>query len=291
MGQRNIMDHRIKGILAAMFASAMWSTGGIFVKVIDWNPVALAGVRSLIASSVLIAYVKKPKLPKSKTQAIGAIASAATVLSFIIANKLTTSANVILLQYTSPIFAAILSVWLLKEKIRWYDTLAIVSVFLGMGLFFVNDLSSGNIIGNLLAIFCGFALAVSTITLKMEQEGSPFEITIFGNLLAFIVAIPFILTNLPSFKTLATVVTMGIFQLGIPYIFYINSLKYITALEAILITVVEPLLNPLWVYIFTGEKPSIFAIIGGIIVIVSVTFRSIYVTKNTNKENSLNINE
>jgi len=84
---------------------------------------------------------------------------------------------------------------------------------------------------------------------------------------------------------------MGIFQLGIPFIFYINSLKYITALEAILVTVVEPLLNPLWVYIFTGEKPSIFAIIGGIIVIVSVTFRSIYVTKNTNKENSLNINE
>ncbi|NLK42935.1 MAG: EamA family transporter [Tissierellia bacterium] len=280
MSENNMKSFRIKGLLAAMFASALWSTGGIFVKIIDWNPVALAGMRSFIASLVIIAYVKKPKLSKSKTQIIGAIASATTVLSFIIANRLTTSANVILLQYTSPIFAAILSVWILKEKIRWYDSLAIVSVFLGMGLFFVNDLSSGNIIGNFLAIFCGFSLAVSTITLKMEQEGSPFEITIFGNLLAFIVAIPFILTNLPSFKSLATVVAMGVFQLGIPYIFYINSLKYITALEAILITVIEPLLNPLWVYIFAGEKPSIFAIMGGIIVIVSVTFRSIYVSKN-----------
>jgi len=77
---------------------------------------------------------------------------------------------------------------------------------------------------------------------------------------------------------------MGIFQLGIPFIFYINSLKYITALEAILVTVVEPLLNPLWVFIFTGEKPGIFAILGGIIVISSVLFRSIYVSKNPTEE-------
>lgn len=220
----------------------------------------------------------------TKTQTIGSIASALTVLSFIIANKLTTSANVILLQYTSPIFVAILSVWVLKEKIRWYDYLAIVTVILGMGLFFVNDLSSGNIVGNLLAIFCGFALSVSTIALKMEQDGSPFEITIFGNLLAFLISIPFILTDLPSLKTLAIVIIMGIIQLGIPFIFYIKSLKHISALEAILVTVIEPLLNPLWVFMFAGEKPGFYTVIGGIIVIISVTLRSIYVSKTAIQE-------
>ncbi len=284
MSGNNIKNLRIKGLLGAMFASMLWSTGGIFVKVIDWNPVALAGVRSLIASLILIVYVKRPKLTLSKPQIFGSLASAVTVLSFIIANRLTTSANVILLQYTSPIFVAILSVWVLKEKIRWYDSLAIASVFLGMGLFFVNDLSTGNIIGNLLAILCGFTLSVTTIALKMEQDGSPFEITIFGNLLAFLISIPLIFSDLPSIKSLVTVIVMGIFQLGIPFIFYINSLKYITALEAILVTVVEPLLNPLWVFIFTGEKPGIFAILGGIIVISSVLFRSIYVSKNPTEE-------
>lgn len=291
MREKDIRSHRIKGILAAAFASILWSTGGIFVKIIDWNPVGLAGMRSFTAALILLAYIKRPKITISKPQVFGAIASAVTVLSFIIANRLTTSANVILLQYTSPIFVAILSVWILKEKIRWYDTLAIVSVFLGMGLFFVNDLSSGNVIGNLLAILCGFTLSVTTIALKMEQDGSPFEITIFGNLLAFLIAIPFILTDLPSLKTLATVIIMGIFQLGIPFVFYINSLKYITALEAILITVMEPLLNPLWVYIFAGEKPGLYTILGGIVVIISVTLRSIYVSKNAMEDNSYNLNE
>lgn len=279
-----IKNQRIKGILAVILASIMWSTAGIFVKIIEWNPVALAGMRSLVASLVLIAYVKRPKFNKSKFQIIGSIAYTLTVLSFIVASKLTTSANAILLQYTSPIFVAILSVWILKEKIKWYDILAIVLVFFGIGLFFLNDLGSGNIFGNLLAIFCGFTLAVMTIALKMEQGGSPIEITIFGNLIAFIISIPFILNDLPSLKTLVTVIIMGIVQLGIPYIFYIYSLKYVTALEAILLTVIEPLLNPLWVFIFTGEKPGLFTIIGGIIVISSVLFRSIYVSKTSLEE-------
>lgn len=273
------MSNRNKSILAALFASTLWSTGGIFVKLIDWNPVALAGVRSLLAAMVLVAYSKKPTITKSKPQILGAISYAATVLSFVIANKLTTSANAILLQYTSPIFVAILGFFILKEKVKWYDLLAILFVFLGMGLFFVNELDSGNIIGNLLAIFCGFSLAGTTIALKMEQDSSPFGITVYGNLIAFIVSIPFILTDLPSLRSLIIVIVMGIIQLGIPFIFYINSMRHITALEAILVTVMEPLLNPVWVFIFAGEKPGIYAIFGGIVVITSVTVRSIYVAK------------
>ncbi|HEY8363077.1 MAG TPA: DMT family transporter [Tissierellaceae bacterium] len=279
MTQNEVKNKRIKGILGIMFASFLWSTGGLFVKIIDWNPVALAGTRSFIASLILIAYIKKPKLTKSKVKIIGIISSTLTVLCFVAASRLTTSANAILLQYTSPIFVAILSVLVLKEKIRWFDIVSIISVFLGIGLFFMNNLSSGNTVGNLLAVFCGFSLAVSTIVLKMEQDSSPFDITIFGNLLAFIVSVPFIISDLPNMKDLLTVIVMGTFQLGIPYIFYINSLKYVSALEAILLTVIEPLLNPLWVFLFTGETPSIFTIIGGIIVISAVLFRSIYASK------------
>ena len=273
-----IKKERYKGILAALLASTLWSTGGLFVKLIDWNPVAIAGMRSFSAALVLFAYIRKPKFTKSKAQILGTITYALTVLSFIIANKLTTAANAILLQYTSPIFVAILGVWILKEKIHWYDIVPIFTVSLGMGLFFISDVSTGNIIGNLLAIFCGFTLACTTIALKFEKDGSGLEIPLFGNILTFLISIPFILLDLQDKSSLMTVSIMGIIQLGVPFIFYGYAMKRLTALEAILLTVMEPLLNPIWVFIFSGEKPGIFTVIGGVIVITSVILRSIYIS-------------
>ncbi len=270
---------RYKGIILAAIASSMWSTGGIFVKLVDWNPVSIAGMRSLVAALVMLAYIKKPKLTKSKPQILGAIATCTTMLFFIVANKLTTSANAILLQYTAPIFVAILGVWILKEKIRWYDIVSIIVVFLGMLLFFIDNVNIGNTLGNIIAILSGFSLACMTISLRLQKDGSAMDTTFFGNILTFIIAIPFIFSALPDMKSLIIIVIMGVFQLGIPYIFYVNSIKYLTALEAILITVMEPLLNPLWVYLFAGEKPGTYAIVGGIVVIVTVMLRGIYVSK------------
>lgn len=272
-------NSKLKGIMAAIFASVLWSTGGIFIKLVDWNPAAIAGTRSFVSAFVLLAYVKKPKFTRSKPQILGAIAYATTVLLYVTANKLTTSANAILLQYTAPIFVAILGFWILKEKVHWYDITSIIVVFLGMILFFINSVDGGNVLGNIIAIFSGFSLACVTISLRMQKDGSGLETTLLGNILTFLVAIPFILQGLPDVKSLIIIAIMGVFQLGISYIFYINSLKYLSALEAILLTVVEPLLNPLWVFIFAGEKPSMYAILGGVIVVASVTARSIYVSK------------
>lgn len=157
-----------------------------------------------------------------------------------------------------------------------------------MLLFFVNNVDRGNIIGNLVAILSGLSLAGVTISLRMQKDGSGIETTIFGNVLTFLVSIPFILGGLPDMKSLIIIGIMGVFQLGIPYIFYIYSTKYLSALEAILFTVVEPLLNPLWVFIFMGEKPSIYAILGGVIVIISVTARSLYVSKVTEQHPDCN---
>lgn len=283
----SIENQRYKGIIAVIIASAMWSTGGIFIKMVDWNPVAISGIRSLIAALVLLAYIKKPKITKSKPQIFGAISYALTVILFVIANKLTTAANVILLQYTAPIFVAILGIWLLKEKIHWYDIIAILVVFFGMILFFIDNVSAGNVIGNILAIFTGLTLACTTIALKLQKEGSAIETTLLGNILTFVVAVPFIFTSIPDLKSLFIIVIMGVFQLGVPYIFYTYAIERLTALEAILITVIEPLLNPLWVYIFDGEKPGSYAIIGGIIVIIAVVSRSIYISKYLEDNNAL----
>lgn len=279
-----IHSSRFKGIMSAVIASVLWSIGGLLVKLLDWNPVAISGARSIIAALVLLAYIKKPKITKSKPQILGAIAYSTTVLFYVIANKLTTAANAILLQYTAPIFVALLSFWILKEKVHWYDIISIGVVIFGMGLFFIEDVSSGNILGNIIAIVSGFTLACCTLALRAQKDGSGMETICLGNLLTFIIAIPFILKVEATMRDLIVAISLGVFQLGISYIFYVNSLKYITALEAILIAVFEPILNPLWVYIFLREKPGINAIIGGVIVIIAVTLRGIYATKIKSEE-------
>lgn len=278
-------NDRYKAMLFLVLASILWSTGGILIKAVDWNPIAIAGSRSLIASIVVFLYLRKPKLTWSKAQLGGAFSYAATVILFVAANKLTTAANAILLQFTAPIFVAILGAWLLKEKIRWYDYIAILTVFGGMMLFFLDDVGEGNMLGNVLAVVSGFFLACVTISLRFQKDGSPVETTLLGNVLTFIVAIPFIAGGLPNMKSIIAIIALGVFQLGVAYLLFALASKHLPAIEAILLTVIEPLLNPLWVFLFAGEKPSIYAVLGGIIVILSVTIRSIIVSKESAIEN------
>lgn len=270
---------RIEALVYLITASVLWSTAGILIKLVDWNPVAIAGIRSFIASIVIFAYLKKPKLTMSKAQIWGAISYAGVVLCFVSANKLTTSANAILLQFTAPAFVALLSAWLLKEKIFAYDWVTIVVVFAGMVLFFMEDVSVGNMLGNSIAVLSGLFFAGVTIALRLQKDGSPVETTWLGNILTFIVAIPFILRSMPDFKSMAALVVLGIFQLGISYILYALSMRHLTGIEAILITVIEPILNPVWVFLFAGERPSLYALAGGFIVVSAVTGRSIYANK------------
>lgn len=283
----DLKSERYKGIIAAIIASVLWSTGGIFIKLIDWNPMAISGSRSLIAALVLLIYVRRPKFTRSKPQIIGIIAYVTTVMFFVIANKLTTSANAVLLQYTAPIFVAILGVLILKEKIHWYDVVTILVVFSGMLLFFIENVSTGNTFGNIIAIFSGFSLACITISFTLQKEGSAIDTVIFGNILTFIIAIPFIIKGLPDLKSIFFIIILGTFQLGISYIFFVYATKHLTALEVILITVIEPLLNPVWVYIFVGESPGIYAILGGIVVIAAIIIRSTYISKGRSLENNI----
>ena len=279
MNKDNSNTERLKSIIFLIIASVLWSTGGILIKLVDWNPIAIAGTRSFIAFLTVLTYLKKPKFTMSKAQIGGAIAYAATVILFVAANKLTTSANAILLQFTAPVFVALLGIWILKEKIHWYDWVTILAVFGGMILFFVDNVGAGSMLGNVVAVISGFFLACVTIALRLQKDGSPVETTLLGNVVTFVVAIPFIFRSMPDLRSIYGLILLGVFQLGISYILYALSMKHLTALEAILITVIEPLLNPVWVFLFAGEKPSLFAVIGGIIVLSSVTARSLYVAK------------
>lgn len=277
------MKDRTKAIIQLIIASILWSTGGLLIKLVDWNPIAIAGSRSFIAGLVIFAYLKKPKITMSKPQVVGAIAYATTVILFVMANKMTTSANAIMLQYTSPAFVAILGVWLLRERIHWFDLVSILFVIGGMLLFFNDASGAGNMIGNLIAVISGFFLAVVTVALRFQKDGSPVETMLLGNFLTFIVAIPFILGGLPDLKSIAAIIILGIVQLGISYILYGLAIKHLGALEAVLITVIEPLLNPFWVFVVVGEKPTVLSLLGGLVVLIGVIGRNVAFVKYTAK--------
>jgi len=274
-----LKDERLKSIVFLIIASILASTGGFLIKLVDWNPIAISGVRSFIGSITILLYLRKIKINVTKVHIGGSIAYAGTVILFVVANKLTTSANVILLQYTSPIFVALLGIWILNEKIFLYDWVTIFCVLGGMALFFIDGIETGNMLGNVLSIFSGFSFACVTIAFRLQKDGSPVETALLGNIITFLIAIPFIFKETPSFKSIAVLIILGVLQTGLCIILYALAMKHITAMEAVLINVIEPLLNPLWTFLIVGEKPSFYSVIGGIIVILSVSLRGIFVAK------------
>jgi drug/metabolite transporter (DMT)-like permease len=279
---------KLKAIFFILIAATLLSTGGLLLKLVDLPSMTIAGSRAIISTIVVWLYVKKPKFTFSKAQVSGAVCYSIMVIGFIVANKLTTAANAIVLQYSAPIWVAILGVWILKEKIRWYDLVAILFVAIGMLLFFIDDVEGGNLAGNIIAVLSGVALAGVTISLRFQKNESPVETTLLGHILTAIVGLPFIFGVAFTSMDIIGVLLLGTFQLGIAYIFYSIAIKHLTALEAILIMFLEPILNPIWVFIVVGERPSALSMVGGLIVLMTIVFRSVVSNKyETNRDKNL----
>lgn len=267
---------RTMAIALLVLTALLWSSGGLLIKLISWNPIAIAGFRSGIAALFILIIIKKPRLTWSLPQVGGAIAYASTVIAFVAATKLTTAANAILLQYSAPIYVAIFGGLFLKEKTKPRDWVTILFVIGGMVLFFLDEISMDNIYGNLIAVFSGLAFAALAIFMRMQKNGSPLESAFLGNIITAIIGLPFMfISEKPDFTGWIALLILGVFQLGISYTLYSIAIKNVTALEATIIPIIEPILNPLWVYLFTGEAPGKWAVIGGIIVLISVTIRCV----------------
>ncbi len=233
---------------------------------------AIAGIRSGIAALVMLLYLRHiPNIRSIKPVTIlGALSYSFLVICFVTANKLTTSANAILLQYTSPIWVMLFSWLILKNKIKWKDISTMFAVFLGMFLFFADELHPGNTLGNLVAILSGVFMAAFVILLKQQKDTPLIYVTLLGNIITFLFAIPFYFTSVPNTKTIGGLLILGVFQLGISYLFYTKAVSHVTLLQATLIPILEPLLNPFWVFFVTGEKPGALSILGGCLVVAAV---------------------
>lgn len=256
-----------------LLAAILWSLGGVLIKSIDWHPMAIAGGRSAIAIPLMLACVGWPKFSFSRAQIGGAIGYALTVVLFVFATRMTTAANAIFLQYTAPIYVAVIGRWYLGERALRIDWLVIAIALGGIVLFFLDRLSVSGFWGNIIALCSGLAFASVAIFLRKEKAGSPVTSIILGNVIVALAGAPFMLQSSLGEGGVWRLALLGTLQLGLPYVFYAAAIKHVTALEATLIPLLEPVLNPLWVMLTLGERPGPWAVVGAAMVLGAVLVR------------------
>ena len=237
----------------------LWSLAGLFIKLIDWNPFAIACGRSLIASVFILTYLGKPKFTFSRAQVGAAVASAATMLLFIYANKATSSANAILLQYGAPIYTAGIGLFLLKERPRSEQWIALIAILGGMVLFFMDDLGGGHLAGNLAAAASGFTFALYIVLMRAQKDGSPLESALLAHVLTAVIAFAIALFLPPPRFTLqatAAMLGLGLLQIGLATVLFAYGIKRVTAIQSVLMDGIEPVIEPGLGLLGDGRSPA-----------------------------------
>ena len=273
---QNLSDHS-KGILAVFFTAILWSSGGLLIKLISLNAMQLSFFRCSIAAVVFAILFRKKLLVVNGLTFLNALFYAAVLTTFVIATKTTTAANAIFLQSTAPIYVLIFEPIFTKTKLERINVITILVCFIGMIFFFIGEISPGHLEGNLVALISGITFA--SFFIGMKKNGKEFQQSsiFYGNILVALICIPFILDLKPlSVDDLWMVTFLGVFQIAIAYALFSYGLKRILAVEASILSMFEPVLNPVWVLIGYGEVPSLPAAIGGGIIIIAIFARTLF---------------
>jgi DME family drug/metabolite transporter len=278
------MPARPRARLQLAAAALLFSTGGAAIKAAEFTGWQTASFRSGVAALAILLMTPAARRGWSVRTVLVGFAYAACLTLFVLANRLTTAANTIFLQSTAPLYLLFLSPWLLKEPIRRQDLGFMAAVGLGLALFFVSAeapiaTAPDPVRGNLLALVSGFFWAVTVCGLRWlgagnGEHGSPVAAVVSGNLTAFLVALPMALP-LGSHGPVdwAVVIYLGVFQIALAYVLVTSALRHIPALEASLILLIEPVLNPVWAWLFQGERPGPWALFGGAIILGATTLK------------------
>ncbi len=269
-----------KSIIQMALCAMLWSIAGVFIKLIPWNGMVIAGVRSLICAAVFIVYmaVTRRRFVFNAATLRLAVTVPATCLCFMMANKLTTAANAIVLQYIAPVFLIAYESVFHHKRFRKGDYIAVLCTMAGVALFFLDQLKGGALLGNVLAILAGAFFAGTMFTVAGTDENGRLSGLLQGHALTALIGLPFLFVYgaQPSATATVAILVLGVFQLGIPYILYGLAASGCTPLALTLLAALEPILNPLWVFLFIGEAPGRTALLGGLLVIASVTLWCIW---------------
>ncbi len=278
--------------LYILLAVLLWSTGGVFIKLTSLDAFAVNAGRSLFAALTVAAFTYKRGLKLDGFTLLTSFLYAGTLSCFVYANKNTTAANAIFLQYTAPIYILILAPFVLKEKFKYSDLITVAVCLAGMSLFFLepqndaNKLASNVFLGNIVALASGifFGLYILLLRHPRSLKKNPALSVFYGNLIIVFLMLPLVLNNPPTqlnAKDILAILFLGIFQIGIAYVLFTDGIsKGVRSLDASVIGFIEPLLNPIWVFLIVGEKPSGWAILGGIIILGAVVFHTLRQQKN-----------
>ena len=271
---RHLAEHQ-KGIVAVLAAALLWSTGGIFIKLVTFDAMQISFFRGLFAAIVFVIIFKKEIFYANGFTFINAVLYSAILILFVLATKMTTAANAIFLQYTAPIYVLIFEPLINKTKYEKINIITITVCFFGMIMFFLSKLSPGFKEGNIIALLSGVAYAAFLLGMRKNKKEYQFSSIFYGNIIVSLICLPYIfnLTNI-NVPNILMVSYLGVFQIGIAYAVFSYGLRRVYAIEASLISMIEPVLNPVWVFLGYGEIPSITAIIGGIIIISAISIRT-----------------
>ena len=274
------MKETTKGTIAMILTALLWSIGGIFIKLVPWNPLAIAGLRGVLGGLVMYVYLRirgiKPVINKDTIKI--AIALAGVCSTFVAANKLTTAANAIVIQYCAPVYVLLYIAFVQKKKLRPLDIAVVPITILGVSLCFIGQMGNGHLAGDIIAVISGLFFAAMFIFSEGVSDQTRASGIMQGQFLTAIIGLPVLFATRPAFTPTAIggILILGIFQIGIAYVLYSIAIKRAPLLTCSLLAVLEPLLNPVWVFLFAGENPGIWSLVGGVIVVVVITLWYVY---------------
>jgi len=282
---------RANPLLFVLAAAFLWSTGGLFIK---WNTLSgleLSFCRSLFAMITIAILTRREGFGLNSVSAAGAVLYAVLLVLFVLSTKATTAANAIFLQYTAPVYVLIFEPLIYKEKFRSRDLITVLVCVGGMALFFVGQLRPQDIAGNIMALASGLCFAFYFLLLRhpRAREVNRASSVIYGNLLAVIALAPW---GLPALLNInlhdALIVSyLGVVQLGIAYAVFTEAMaRGVRSLDAGIICYIEPVLNPVWVFLVLGERPSRWALLGGTIIVVAVIGHMLLDARGKRKANA-----
>jgi drug/metabolite transporter (DMT)-like permease len=265
-----------RGVLLVAGAALLWSTGGLGIKALVDPPLKVAFFRSAIAAVALLLYFR-PRLPRLTAGFLAAIASyAACLITFVIATKWTSAANAIFLQYSGVVWVLLFSPLVVKEPLHARDAAAIGIALAGMALFFLGRFDAPGRAGDAVALLSGVFFAGLVLSLRRERGAGAEAAVAWGNVATAAALLPFVASDLSlTPRSVGLLLFLGVFQLAGAYVLFVRGIDTVTATQASLVGMLEPIANPIWVFLFLGERPGALAILGGAIVLGAIAWRTL----------------
>jgi len=270
-------------------ASVCWSFGGLFIKFIPWGAMSIVGLRAVLAALVFVIYRRNVKIELTFGNILTAVCLSSTTVMYVFANKLTTAAAAILLQFTAPVFIILIYLIFYRKKPTISAVIAVFFTLIGMMLFFAENLDSGAFWGNVMALISGLSMAGVYVGNK-RADTNPENALFLGFLINTCIGLPFAFAEVTAdISAWVAVIILGVVQVGLAYVFFSKGIKKTSALLACLTSTIEPILNPIWVMLagLWGilpelEIPGVFALVGGVVIILTVVGYNIWAERSEN---------